>query len=157
MFTPIDIQNKTFEVKFRGYSSDEVDDFMDLLGKDYETLYQENITLRDKVALLTNAVEQYEKMEKTLQDSIILAQSTGESIKANAEKKAEDMIKAAEEKVNGMIKEAQIEGADIVRQANSDLEKTKVQFSGMKTEVEGYKARIRGICTGLLEMLEKME
>ena len=43
MLTPIDIQNQDFAVKLRGYDADEVDDFLDMLGADYEKLYKENI------------------------------------------------------------------------------------------------------------------
>lgn len=146
MLTPIDIQNKTFEVKFRGYSAEDVDDFMDLLVKDYETLYQENIALKDKVTLLSNAVEQYKKMEETLQNSIILAQTTGENIKNTAEEKAESIIRDAE-----------LKGAEIIRNSNSEVLELKGQISGLKTEIENYKSRIKGICSGLLEMLDKME
>ena len=34
MLTPIDIQKKEFEIKFRGYDSSDVDNFLDML--DYE-------------------------------------------------------------------------------------------------------------------------
>ena len=43
MLTPIDIQKQDFAVKMRGYSADEVDDFLDMVGTDYENLYKENI------------------------------------------------------------------------------------------------------------------
>lgn len=146
MLTPVDIQNKTFEVKFRGYSTEEVDNFMDMLTKDYETLYQENIALKDKITLLTNAVEQYKQMEETLQNSIVLAQATGENIKKSADENAKNILKAAE-----------VKGEEIIRDANGQLAELKGQISGMKTEVESYKSRIKGICNGLLEMLDKME
>jgi len=146
MLTPVDIQNKTFEVKFRGYSSDEVDNFMDILISDYETLYQENIALKDKVELLSNAVEQYKQMEETLQNSIILAQTTGEEIKRTANERAENTLKAAE-----------VKGQEIIRDANMELGEIKAKISGLEAEVVSYKAKIKGICSGLLEMLEKME
>ena len=40
--TPLDIQNKTFPTKMRGYNQDEVDDFLDLVVRDYEELTQRN-------------------------------------------------------------------------------------------------------------------
>ena len=142
MLTPIDIQNKTFEVKFRGYSSQEVDDFMDLIMKDYETLYQENISLKDRVTVLSNAVEQYKKMEETLQNSIILAQKTGEDIKKTA---------------NEIVHEAEMKADSLVREANANLSGLKNELNSVTTEISNYKSRIKGICNGLLEMLDKME
>lgn len=146
MLTPVDIQNKTFEVKFRGYSSQEVDDFLDLLVKDYEELYQDNIALKDRVSVLANAVEQYKKMEDTLQNSIILAQTTGENIK-----------KTATEKANNIVHEAELKAQSIVREANENLAELNGASSSAKMELENYKSRIKGICAGILEMLEKME
>ena len=40
--TPLDIQNKSFPVKMRGYEKDEVDDFLDLIVRDYEDAVQKN-------------------------------------------------------------------------------------------------------------------
>ena len=145
MLTPIDIQNQDFAVKFRGYDPDEVDDFLDLLGADYEKLYKENIELRDKVGALTKSVEHYKAMEQTLQQSIMLAQTAAEDIKKNAAEKA-DVI----------VNEAQNKSADTLRPTDEELLQKHRELEAVKREVESYKLRIKGNCTGLLEMLEKM-
>lgn len=145
MLTPIDIQNQDFAVKFRGYDPDEVDDFLDLLGADYEKLYKENIELRDKVGALTKSVEHYKSMEQTLQQSIMLAQTAAEDIKKNAAEKA-DVI----------VNEAQNKSADTLRATDEELLQKRRELEAVKREVESYKLRIKGNCTGLLEMLEKM-
>ena len=145
MLTPIDIQNQDFAVKFRGYDPDEVDDFLDLLGADYEKLYKENIELRDKVSALTKSVEHYKSMEQTLQQSIMLAQTAAEDIKKNAAEKA-DVI----------VNEAQNKSADTLRATDEELLQKRRELEAVKREVESYKLRIKGNCTGLLEMLEKM-
>ena len=146
MLTPIDIQNQDFAVKLRGYAADEVDDFLDMLGADYEKLYKENIELRDKVASLKNAVDHYKGMEQTLQQSIMLAQTAAEDIKKNAAQKA-DVI----------VSEAQSKSADAVRVTEEELVKKRNELSRLKLEIEAYKTRIKGNCSGLLEILEKME
>ena len=62
MLTPIDIQRQDFEVKLRGYNADEVDDFLDLVGKDYEKLYRDNAELREQIKQLNRSLEQYKSM-----------------------------------------------------------------------------------------------
>ena len=57
MLRPIDIQNKEFEKKLKGYNCDEVDDFLDVVIQDYELLCKENQTLKDKIGLLTETVD----------------------------------------------------------------------------------------------------
>lgn len=146
MLTPIDIQKQDFGVKLRGYNADEVDDFLDMVGSDYEKLYKENIELRDKVSSLAKDVEKYKAMEDTLQNSIILAQGAAEDIKKNASERADNIISEAHNK-----------SEDILRQINADILAKKNELNSMKMEVESYKTRIKGICAGLLEMLDKIE
>ena len=57
MITPIEIQNKEFRRAFRGYSEDEVDDFLKIVTEDFESLYKENMDLKEKVNVLTKQVE----------------------------------------------------------------------------------------------------
>lgn len=72
MLRPIDIQNKEFEKKLKGYNCDEVDDFLDVVIQDYELLCKENQTLKDKIGLLTETVERYKQMENTMRSRLTL-------------------------------------------------------------------------------------
>ena len=38
MLKPVDIQNKEFEKKLKGYDCDAVDDFLDIVIQDYDAL-----------------------------------------------------------------------------------------------------------------------
>ena len=146
MLTPIDIERQDFEVKLRGYNADEVDDFLDLVGKDYTTLYKENADLKDEIKRLNASLEQYKNMEATLQQSIILAQTA-----------AEDIKKSAAEKADVIVNEAQSKSEDLYRQLEMDIQGKKNELSGVQAEVSGYKTRIKGICSAVLELLDKME
>lgn len=146
MLTPMDIQRQDFEVKLRGYNANEVDDFLDLVVKDYEKLYKENAELREQVKQLDKSIEQYRAMEETLQKSIVLAQTAAEDIKRNAAERA-DVI----------MNEAQSKSENMARQYDSDIQAKRNELANAQAEVAGYKSRIKGICNGLLEMLDKME
>ena len=146
MLTPIDIQRQDFEVKLRGYNADEVDDFLDLVGKDYEKLYRDNSSLREEIKRLNASLEQYRSMEATLQQSIVLAQTA-----------AEDIKKSAAEKADVIVNEAQSKSEDMYRQIDKDIQNKRYELSGVQAEVAGYSTKIKGICNAILEMLEKME
>lgn len=146
MLTPIDIQRQDFEVKLRGYNADEVDDFLDLVGKDYEKLYKENAELREQIKQLNRSVEQYKAMEATLQQSIVLAQTA-----------AEDIKKSAAEKANVIVNEAQSKSENMYRQLDQDIQNKRNELASVQVEVSGYRQRIKGICSALLEMLDKLE
>lgn len=146
MLTPMDIQRQDFEVKLRGYNANEVDDFLDLVGKDYEKLYKENAELREKVKQLDKSIEQYRAMEETLQKSIVLAQTA-----------AEDIKKTAAEKADVIMNEAQSKSENMQREIDTQIHSKRNELASLQAEVAGYKSRIKGICSGLLEMLDKME
>lgn len=146
MLTPIDIQKQDFDVSFRGYNADEVDDFLDMVGNDYEKLYKENIELKDKVSSLQASVEQYKNMEATLKDSIILAQNAAEEIKKNASQRADNMMTDAQNKAS-----------DIIRQTNDDILLRKKELADLQLEIDAYKSQIKNICGRVVELLDKME
>ena len=49
MLTPLDLNGKTFSKGFRGYDTDEVNQFFSQISRDYERLYQDNVELKDSV------------------------------------------------------------------------------------------------------------
>ena len=146
MLTPLDIKKQEFDVKFRGYNADEVDSFLDIVGADYEKLYKDNIDLRQNINALNAEIEKYRAMETALKESILLAQSAAEEIKQNANEKAANIIA-----------EAHNRAAEIVKDADSQLSTKKAELSQLKIEIGKYHASIKGICNGILEILEKME
>lgn len=146
MLTPLDIKKQEFDVKFRGYNADEVDSFLDIVGADYEKLYKDKIELTQKIEVLNAEIEKYRTMETALKESIILAQSAAEEVKQNASEKA-----------SNIIAEAHNRAAEIVKEADSQLAGKKAELSQLKLEVGKYQASIKGICNGILEILEKME
>lgn len=146
MLTPVDIENKTFERSFRGYNYDEVDNFIDLVMQDYETLYKENSTLKSEISKLNSVLTEYKTMKETLQNSIVIAQSASDDVKRNAEEKAVTVVK-----------EAEIKAANVIKGANDEVSKLKSSYDSLKMEVESYKSSIRGMCSGLIEMLDKIK
>lgn len=144
MLTPIDIQKQDFDVSFRGYNADEVDDFLDLVGKDYEKLYKENMEMRDKISALQASVEQYKGMESSLKEAILLAQKSAEDIKKNASEKADNMVI-----------DAQNRASDMMRQTNDDILAKKKELTDLQLEVESYKSQVKSLCTRVVELLDK--
>ena len=48
MYTPIDLENINFKKTAFGYDKDEVMEFVENIYKDFDKLYKENLTLKDK-------------------------------------------------------------------------------------------------------------
>ena len=77
MLTPIDVQAKTFKSGM-GYSKADVDTFLTNLYSDYETLYRENMELKNKMSLMNESLNRYKGIEKSLQKALVLAETTSE-------------------------------------------------------------------------------
>jgi len=91
LITGMEIRNQQFSKSMRGYSEDEVKSFLLQLAQDFENLYMENSQLKENAQRLRFELDKYNKIEETMNSSLILAQQTAETLKANAEREA-DMI-----------------------------------------------------------------
>ena len=96
MITPLDIENKKFSKQMmNGYSVEEVDDFLDDLTVDYSKNYKEITELRTKVEELNKSLQHYKTIEDTLQNTLLMAQSTAEDVKNVAKQQADQIINEA--------------------------------------------------------------
>jgi cell division initiation protein len=105
--TPLDIQQKQFPMKFRGFDVEEVYAFLEVVREEMEELLRENATLKENVQRSANHIKEYKDMETTLRETLMTAQQMVEDYKTNARKEAELLIKEAELKAEGLIKDAQ--------------------------------------------------
>jgi cell division initiation protein len=97
MITPLEIQNKQFGKKMRGYDEDQVDEFLDRVTEDYEALYRENANLKDRVKILEDKIRHYSDMESSLQNALIMAQAAADEATRNAQEKGKLILQQAEE------------------------------------------------------------
>ena len=143
MITPMDIHNKEFEKGFRGYDTDAVDAFMTELVHDYEVLYRENREMTDKIEQLEKRLAQYEQMEATMNNTLVLAQETGENVKQAARKEA-DLI----------LQEAEQERQNILRDAQRSLREAHDKYAVIRNEVAVFRAKMESILNSQLQLLD---
>lgn len=144
--TPMDINNKEFKKGMRGYNADEVDDFLDEVIENYESLYKENATLKDKISSLQEQLEQYKKIENSIQNTLILAQNAADQAKSSSEKEAELVIKNANDTAQ-----------KIIDKANNDVNQISSEYDSVKQEFIKFRARFRSFMTTQLETFEDLE
>ena len=144
MITPLDIDNKRFSKQMvNGYSVEEVDDFLDELTADYSKNYKEVNELRAKVEELNNSLVQYKTIESTLQNTLVMAQTTAEEVKNVAKQKADQIVDEA--KVNAQKQVDELNNEIIMRQ--KELDDVKKQF-------DIYKAKMESLLISQLELLK---
>ncbi len=144
MITPLDIENKKFSKQMmNGYNVEEVDDFLDDLTVDYEKNYKEITELRAQVEELNKSLEHYKTIETTLQNTLVMAQTTAEDIKNVAKQQADQIINDAKSSAKQQADELENQ---IVLKKN-ELDDIKKQF-------DIYKAKMESLLISQLELLK---
>lgn len=143
MLTPLEIENKKFSKKLNGYSVDEVDDFLDQVTLEYEKLYKENNEYKNKIEQSEKDLEHYRNVEKTLQNTLVMAQTTADDIKSMAQKQAEQIIR-----------DAQADARRSVDDLNQQQYEVTKKIEEMKKQFEVYKAKMEALLISQLEMLQ---
>ena len=89
MLTPQEVSEHAFaKASFGGYNMAMVDEFLDVLTADYTTLYKENATLKAKMKVLVDKVEEYRSTEEAMRKALLTAQKMADELVAQAEAKA---------------------------------------------------------------------
>ena len=144
MITPLDIENKKFSKQMmNGYNVEEVDDFLDDLTADYEKNYKEITELKTKVEELNKSLQHYKTIESTLQNTLVMAQTTAEDIKNVAKQQADQIINDA--------KSSAKQQADDLE--NQIMLKTK-ELDDIKKQFDIYKAKMESLLISQLELLK---
>ena len=143
MLTPLEIENKKFPTKFKGYDDVEVDTFLDQVIVDYEKLYKENAELKNQIEENKKDLEHYRSVEHTLQNTLVMAQTTAEDIKANAQNRAEQIIR-----------DAQSEAKKVTEEISKDEFEIRKRTEELKRQFEVYKTKMENLLLSQLELLK---
>lgn len=144
MIKPSDIETKDFKKVALGYSADEVDQFLDEILVDYEKLYTESIELKDKIGILNESVDYYRSIEKTLQNTLILAEKTAEETRESAITRGEQIQK-----------EAELSAAEILRTSKNKLFEIEHEISKLKSQYELMRTRVKLLLYAEIELIDK--
>lgn len=144
MITPLDIENKKFSKRaLNGYSTEEVDDFLDELTIAYEKIYKEATDSKQIIENLNNDLAKYKQMESTLQSTLMMAQTTAEDVKNVAKQQAE-MI----------VNEAQASAREELMKIDSEIKLKQKELEDMQKQFDIYKAKMESLLISQLELLK---
>ena len=144
MITPLDIENKKFSKQIvNGYSVEEVDDFLDEITASYEKLYKERSEFDTKVTEYEQKLEHYKSIEGTLNNTLIMAQSTAEDIKNVAKQQAEQIVKKSE-----------AEAKETAIKLEQQIELKRKELDDLQKQFDVYKAKMESLLISQLELLK---
>ncbi len=106
MLTPQEVSEHAFaKASFGGYNMAMVDEFLDVLTADYTTLYKENATLKAKMKVLVEKVEEYRSTEDAMRKALLTAQKMADEMVAQAEQKKAELLRQAEADAKARMEE----------------------------------------------------
>ncbi len=142
--TPLDIHNKEFSRRLRGYDEDEVNEFLDQVIKDYEGAIRENKELQSQLMSIQERLDHFANLEDTLSKTIIVAQEAADEVRNNAKKEAQLIIKESEKNADRIINESL-----------SKSRKVSMEVEELKKQASIYRTRFRTLVEAQLELLSQ--
>ena len=117
MFTPQEVSEKVFpKASFGsgGYSMASVDEFLDALTEDYTALFKENVTLKAKLKVLAEKVEEYRSTEEAMRQALLTAQKMASKLVQEAQAEKEQLLADARTEAQNEIHrlDAERQGAE---------------------------------------------
>lgn len=147
--SPLDIKRQEFAVKFRGYSTEEVHSYLEMVADGLEEVTRRNLELEQKVVNLEERVASYTRMETLLKETLVNTQRAAEETKAMAEKKADAMLNDARLKIDKLQAETRERLVNLQREI-VDLKNQRDSF------IVSFKSLLE-TQTALLEQIEHRE
>ena len=146
MYTPQEVSKKTFPKSTglsSGYSMTAVDEFLDGLTEDYTALYKDNTTLKAKLKMLAEKVEEYRATEDAMRSTLLAAQKMAAQMVADAQ--AEQILADARG-------EADVQARQLQQEIRDSWEK----LATAQSETEDFIQRSRDLCAQQLAFLDSL-
>lgn len=164
MLTPMEIHDHQFKKAFRGYNENEVDDFLDKVVVDFEKLLRENERLKNQLKAGENDLEHYRKLEKTMNDTLLVAQRTADEVISSARRNAEDMKEQTARECQQIRDQAQFEAKQQLDAANAQRDAILAEYAKLVSEKHSFLLKLRttieselGLVVQMLSAVPKVE
>ncbi|MBC8190829.1 MAG: DivIVA domain-containing protein [Candidatus Marinimicrobia bacterium] len=142
--TPQDIKDQEFKQSPLGYSKDQVNDFLENIADELETLIRESneIHLENKEARL--ALTTYRNVEDRLKETLLLAQKT-----------AQETLKNAQNEADIIIRKANTEKEALLFAANQDITQIQNEIRRLMAQRDSILIKLKSSLRTNLEVLEE--
>ena len=146
MFTPQEVSEHAFaKASFGGYNMAMVDEFLDQLTADYTALYKENASLKAKMKVLADSLEEYRATEKGMRRALLAAQQAADEMVKEAESRKSELLRDAEA-------DAQVKIAELRRQVADE----EARLAAAQTATAEYVNEVRETIRKQEELLSSL-
>lgn len=145
-----------FNRTLRGYDPEEVNRFLDKVIGQVEQMVSEMKRKDTEIAelkgleienqKLKDQIDQYERMEETLNKAILMAQKTSEQMKLAAHDECETILEDAKRNASRIVNEALLKA-----------EKTEQEANMLRRNINIFKRRVKDIVEQQLEVVKELD
>ena len=158
MITAQDIREKTFEKStFGGYAMNEVDDFLDELAGDLAASQKETASLRSKMKVLVDKIEEYRESEDAMHLALVSAQKVAKSIQAESQAKADELIANAQAEADSILAAAKAEAEAITGGIVHQRETEELRLRKAQEAAADYVKKFRMVLEHESAFLDQLE
>ena len=144
---------KTFGISFYGYNKNEVNEFMNNVKNQYESMLdklkktnEEMKKLREDNSKLQGELEQYKNIEGTLRRTLVLAEESNQTIRKSANDESQVILEDAKKNASRIINDALLKAQKIQDDADN-----------IKRDTIVYRNRVMNIIKEQKELLDKYD
>ena len=141
--SPLDITQREFTRKMRGYDPEEVRTFQEQIAEEMTRLVQQGNDQAALIQRLDAQVKGYQEREDSLRNTLVTAQKMTEEIKGNAKREG-DLI----------MKEAELRAEKLLDQAHQKLAQVQTEIAELRRQRELFAAKLRGLLKTHIDLLE---
>lgn len=146
MLTPQQVSERAFpKASFGGYNMAAVDEFLDELTADYTALYKENASLKAKMKVLADSLEEYRATEKGMRRALLAAQQA-----------ADEMVKDVETRKADMLREAEAEAGAKIAALQRQIADEEARLTAAQDATANFVSQLREVCRKQEELLDSL-
>ena len=148
MVTPQEVSEKVFpKASFGsgGYSMTSVDEFLDALTEDYTALFKENMTLKAKLKVLAEKVEEYRSTEEAMRQALLTAQ-----------KMASKLVQEAQAEKEQLLADARTEAQNEIHRLDAERQGAEQKLAMAQQKTAEFIRRSQELCQAQTDFLQSL-
>lgn len=146
MITSQDIRAKSFEkAVFGGYDMAAVDQFLESVATEMDARVREISTLKSKMKILANKVEEYRSTEDAMRLALVSAQQLATQIEAEARAKAE-----------AILSDATAQSVEVLASLQNETAAEEAKLNAAKASLAAFLTEARALCETQLRFMNEL-
>ena len=128
-----------------GYNMASVDEFLDALTEDYTALFKENVTLKAKLKVLVEKVEEYRSTEEAMRQALLTAQ-----------KMAAKLVQEAQSEKEKILADAQVEAQAEIHRLDDERRAAEKKLQAAQEKTAAFIRRSEELCQAQSAFLQSL-